>query len=325
MSQTNSSGRFDKLIAGASAGLLESLTTYPTEYVKTRRQLPPGSSKPPSMTVILTQAFSNGQGVRTLYSGASSFCVSNAAKSAVRFFVFDKARSYMWRDPLTGKWSPASNLLAGLIAGAAEGVLVVTFGETLKTKMIENRLRPKHAQFHGVVDAVRQTIQTEGPSGLYRGVVPVTLKQSSNAMVRFTSYNAILNLIDRAFEGHIGGVKPILAGASAGVVTVYATMPFDSIKTRLQATHNPAATAATFACLNTMIREEGVKSLWRGTTPRLMRLTVRRYHTTCHVFCADDFLKVSGAVSFWVYENVTRLLEASRMQQTKRGGALQVM
>ncbi|KAK6436149.1 hypothetical protein LTR95_007659 [Oleoguttula sp. CCFEE 5521] len=304
MSNSRSSGRFDKLIAGASAGLLESLATYPTEYVKTRQQLPPGSSKSPSMTAIIAQVFRNGQGARTLYSGASSFCMSNAAKSAVRFFVFDKARTYMWRDPLTGKWSSASNLLAGLVAGAAEGVTVVTFGETLKTKMIENRLRPKHEQFRGVVDAVRQIIRTDGPSGLYRGVVPVTLKQSSNAMVRFTSYNAILNLLENVSESRMGSVKPILAGACAGVVTVYATMPFDSIKTRLQATCNPAASMGTFACLTTMIREEGIKSLWRGTTPRLMRLTI------------------SGGVSFWVYENVAKFLEASRMQQSTRGDVI---
>lgn len=277
MSNSNSSGHFNKLIAGASAGLLESLTTYPTEYVKTRQQLPPSLDTPRSMTAILAQAFRNGQGVRTLYSGASSFCTSNAAKSAVRFFVFDKVRSYTWRDPFTGKWSAASNLLAGLVAGAAEGVFVVTFGETLKTKMIENRTRPKHEQFCGVVDAVRRIIKTDGPSGLYRGVVPVTLKQSSNAMVRFTSYNAIFNLLDIVSEGRMESIKPVLAGASAGVVTVYATMPFDSIKTRLQATHSPAASMGTFACLTSMIRKEGIKSLWRGTTPRLMRLTVSQH------------------------------------------------
>ncbi|GAB7336594.1 hypothetical protein MBLNU13_g09852t4 [Cladosporium sp. NU13] len=277
MSNSNSSGHFDKLIAGASAGLLESLTTYPTEYVKTRQQLPPGLDMPRSMTAILAQTFRNGQCLRTLYSGASSFCMSNAAKSAVRFFVFDKARSYTWRDPLTGKWSAATNLFAGLVAGAAEGVLVVTFGETLKTKMIENRTRPKHDQFRGVVDAMRQIVKTDGPTGLYRGVAPVTLKQSSNAMVRFTSYNTILNLLDSVSEGRMDSIKPVLAGASAGVITVYVTMPFDSIKTRLQATHNPAASMGTFACLTSMIRREGIRSLWRGTTPRLMRLTVSQH------------------------------------------------
>jgi solute carrier family 25 citrate transporter 1 len=274
MSTSTPSNQLDKLLAGAAAGLLESLTTYPTEYVKTRQQLPRSTGKPQPMTAILAQTLRNGKTVQTLYSGASSFCLSNAAKSGVRFFTFDKARSYMARDPQTGKWSPTSNLQAGLLAGTAEGILVVTPGETLKTRIIEDRLKPKHEQFRGVIDAIRHIFRTDGPTGLYRGLVPVTLKQSSNAMVRFTSYNAILGFLDGAFKNNQDSIKPVLAGASAGMVTVYATMPFDSVKTRLQASGNRNSSSGTLACVARMIREEGILSLWRGTTPRLIRLTV---------------------------------------------------
>lgn len=272
MSSPGPTNQFDKLIAGASAGLLESLITYPTEYVKTRQQLASRGGSSQTITTIVAQTFRNGKAVQTLYSGAGSFCISNAAKSGVRFFVFDKARSYMARDPRTGKWSSSSNLLAGLVAGAAESVLVVTPGETLKTRIIENRQMPRSQQFTGVVDAVRQILHMNGPNGLYRGVMPVTLKQSSNAMVRFTSYNAFVNLLDNTFHGRLDGMKPVLAGASAGIVTVYVTMPFDSVKTRLQAAST--SSVGTFECIGSMIRNEGITSLWRGTTPRLMRLTV---------------------------------------------------
>lgn len=281
MSTSTSSGQLDKLVAGAAAGSLESLTTYPTEYVKTRQQLPRTASKPQSMTAILVQTFRDGKAVQTLYSGASSFCVANAAKSGVRFFAFDRARSYMPHDAQTGKWSPTANLLAGAVAGTVEGVLVVTPGETLKTRIIEDRLRPKHEQFCGIVDAVRRIIRSDGPSGLYRGLIPVTLKQSSNAMVRFTSYNAILDFLHGAFKGRMDSVKPVLAGTSAGVVTVYATMPFDSVKTRLQATRMPNISTGTLACVAGMVRQEGILSLWRGTTPRLMRLTVGHQRVKC--------------------------------------------
>lgn len=214
--------------------------------------------------------------MQTLYCGASSFCISNAAKSGVRFVVFDKARSYVSRDQETGNWSTSSNLAAGLVAGAEESVLVVTPGETLKTRIIENRQMPRCQRFNGVFDAIRSIIRTDGPSGIYKGVIPVTFKQSSNAMVRFTSYNAFLSLLDNTFRGRLDSGKPAVAGASAGVVTVYATMPFDSVKTCLQAAS--ATTLGTYECITSMIRGDGITSLWRGTTPRLMRLTVRVHH-----------------------------------------------
>lgn len=301
MSNPATFGHFDQVIAGASAGLLESLITYPTEYVKTRQQLASsGYRRPQSMAAVLAHTFRNGRALRTLYSGASSFCISNAAKSGVRFFVFDKTRSLMPRDHETGKWSSSSNLVAGLVAGVAESVLVVTPGETLKTRIIENRQQPRNQQFNGVADGISRILRIEGPSGLYRGVVPVTMKQSSNAMVRFTSYNVFLDMLDGASAGRFEGTKPILAGAFAGTVTVYVTMPFDSVKTRLQVASSRNVSTGTISCVMSMIRNEGVSSLWRGTTPRLLRLTVSA-HRLCsggRMFADDDILRCPGLYPF---------------------------
>ncbi|KAJ5281955.1 hypothetical protein N7478_007327 [Penicillium angulare] len=59
------------------------------------------------------------------------------------------------------------------------------------------------------------------------------MKQSANAMVRFTSYNIFLGRMEAMSIPK--SVSAIFSGALASVVTVYATMPFDSVKTRLQA------------------------------------------------------------------------------------------
>ena len=53
-------------------------------------------------------------------------------------------------------------------------------------------------------------------------------------------------------------------------------MPFDNIKTRLQSasTGNDKG-MITYA--GRMLREEGLRVFWRGTTPRLVRLMVGQY------------------------------------------------
>ncbi|KAI9040566.1 mitochondrial carrier [Aspergillus affinis] len=290
MSNKKDIAPWQPILAGGAAGGTESLLTYPTEYLKTRQQLPtPGSTGRQSLISLLTSTIRN-HGLRTLYTGSGVFCASNASKSAIRFFAFDSARKAMPTDA-QGKVTPLGNMCAGLVAGVAEAVVVVTPGETIKTRMIDDRAGPRH--YRSTAHGIGSILSQEGPAGLYRGVVPVTLKQSANAMVRFTSYNFILNQLTAMTmsegtqqQGLRKSMNTVVAGALAGVVTVYATMPFDTIKTRLQARDARQRYTGSVGCLRSVVVKEGFSALWRGTTPRLVRLSV------------------SGALSFSIYESV---------------------
>jgi solute carrier family 25 citrate transporter 1 len=208
-----------------------------------------------------------------LYAGAGAFCISNASKSGVRFLTFDTIRSRLPKDPKTGKSTSTSNMLAGVAAGVAESIAVVTPGENIKTKIVEDRAGAQ--RFKSTGDVIRSIISTQGIRGLYRGVVPVTMKQGSNALVRFTSYHAIFDTIQPYLtDADYGRFAAPIAGALAGVVTVYATMPFDTIKTKMQGLNTGNWTQGTLHFFASTIHESGVRGLWKGTTPRLVRLSV---------------------------------------------------
>ncbi|KAL4798503.1 mitochondrial carrier domain-containing protein [Aspergillus venezuelensis] len=292
MAQKHTPSPWQSILAGGAAGGLESLLTYPTEYLKTRQQLQATSTgKPLPPGRLLVQTIRD-HGLAHMYTGSGAFCVSNAAKSGIRFFAFDSARRWMPTDQ-SGKPTAWGNMGAGMIAGAAESVLVVTPGETLKTKIIDDQAGAK--RYTSAAHAVRSVVASEGVSGLYQGVVPVTLKQSANAMVRFTSYNFFLGHLRAALETESSVLgATVLAGALAGVVTVYATMPFDTLKTRLQALDAHLRYSGTMHCLRSITREEGIAVLWRGTTPRLARLSI------------------SGAISFSIYESVLKWTNSLR-------------
>lgn len=79
-------------------------------------------------------------------------------------------------------------------------------------------------------------------------------------------------------------------GATAGVLTVYMTQPFDTIKTRAQG----AKGASTMEAIQGVVKDGGVRAFWRGSTMRLGRLVL------------------SGGIVFTVYENVSALLMGSK-------------
>ncbi|KAH7126634.1 mitochondrial carrier domain-containing protein [Dendryphion nanum] len=284
------------VIAGATAGGIESMVTYPTEYVKTRQQLLRGQMTTQTPLRILVSTVQT-EGLGRLYTGGTAFCISNASKSGVRFLTFDYVRSRLPKNA-AGKTSVTGNLVAGICAGVAESIAVLTPGENLKTRLIDDAAGKQ--KYRSTIHAIRKILEQEGPLSFFRGVWPVTLKQSSNAMVRFTSYNYLSSVL----QPSLGTSASAVAGAMAGVVTVYCTMPFDNIKTQMQSLEGKLMYRGSWDCAKKLVRDGGFQKLWKGTTPRLVRLSV------------------SGAISFTVYEEVvrltgTRVLAMAPLQEAK--------
>lgn len=182
-------------------------------------------------------------------------------------------------------------MFAGVCAGVAESVTVLTPGENIKTKLIDGGSKNAGTVYTSSTQALSAVLRESGVRGLYRGVVPVAMKQSANAVVRFTSYGYFLAATRQVLSNNksINVIAPALAGGMAGVVTVYATMPFDNVKTKMQSIQGGRAYSGSFDCARQIFSNEGLKGLWKGTVPRLMRLSV------------------SGIVSFSIYEQVIAL------------------
>ncbi|KAK3815276.1 MAG: mitochondrial tricarboxylate transporter [Benniella sp.] len=286
------------LTAGAVAGAVESIITYPTEFVKTQLQLQDGGAasarnggvkfKGP-IDVLATTV--RTQGITAIYRGLSALIIGTAAKAGVRFFAFDQFKELL-KDS-DGKTSGARSVLAGLGAGMTEAILVVTPTETIKTKLIHdsNLLNPK---YRGLVHGVRSIVQAEGFGGIYRGVVPVMARQGANSAVRFGVYSTLSDFVKGRMGGSPGRQLPAIhafgIGAVAGIVTVYTTMPLDVIKTKMQGLRAKELYKGSFDCAWKIFKNEGVLAFWKGATPRLARLSM------------------SGGIIFSLFESTMSLL-----------------
>lgn len=115
------------------------------------------------------------------------------------------------------------------------------------------------------------------------------VRQGANSAVRLTTYSTLRSFATK--DGRKpGSIETFGMGSIAGIVTVYCTMPFDVVKTRMQSASASKYSGA-FNCAATMFKEEGLRRFWKGTTPRLTRLIL------------------SGGIVFTIYENTLALLD----------------
>ncbi|ORX37072.1 mitochondrial tricarboxylate transporter [Kockovaella imperatae] len=276
---------YESLMAGVAAGAIEGAITYPTEFVKTRAQFSADAGGKRGVMSILTDTIKT-RGISGLYSGSGAMIAGNGLKAGVRFLTYDSIKELL-RDS-NGKMTPGRTVLAGLAAGVVEATIAVTPSETIKTKLIQDAssLQP---QYTNMVNGTIGICRTEGVMGIYRGLWPTIMKQGANSAVRFTSYAWIQGLMINFTQppsGKLSSTMTFGAGAMAGLITVYTTMPLDNIKTRMQSTGASLKYRNSLDCLTKIIREEGVQRLWGGTTPRLARLMM------------------SGGIVFAVYERL---------------------
>jgi solute carrier family 25 citrate transporter 1 len=268
------------LLSGTIAGGVEGIATYPTEYVKTRLQLQAGGKlqageiafKGPIDCLVKTI---RTHGVGAIYTGVSALAIGNAAKAGVRFLTYDQIANAL-RDK-DGKLSGVRSMLAGLGAGMTEAALVVTPSETIKTKLIHDR-NSASPKYKGLVHGTKMIVAEEGLGGVYRGLGPVMARQGANSAVRFSCYSYFKTTLQqwRGKDEPLPSAHTFAAGAMAGIVTVYTTMPLDVVKTRMQGLDARTLYKNSVDCLVQVVKQNGIFSLWKGTTPRLTRLIVSR-------------------------------------------------
>lgn len=109
-----------------------------------------------------------------LYKGYSALLMFSVPKNYVRFGTY----TYVQENILTER-NRKNNFLCGICAGAAEAVFVVTPQETLKTRLIHDKLSPE-PKYRNLFHGIYTIVQTQGLGGCYKGVVPTLMKQSSN-------------------------------------------------------------------------------------------------------------------------------------------------
>lgn len=244
-------------------GAIEISCTFPTEYVKTVMQLKPELNQMGAFNLIKNTWAEKG--FFGFYRGYPALLIFSVPKNSVRFGTYEFAKTNMF----TGT-SKANNFMCGLTAGAAEAVAVVTPQETLKTRLIHDRLsaEPKYRNlFHGIYTIGAQ----HGPSGLYKGVAATVMKQSTNQGVRFVVFDEAKKGLSTKIKTKV--IVDLLGGAFAGFCSTMFNNPVDVVKTKMQGidSHKYAGVGD---CFKQIYASQGFMGFYSGVGPRLCRVVL---------------------------------------------------
>lgn len=238
------------------------------------------------------------EGFFSLYKGLSAVISGIVPKMAVRFLSFEQYRDGL--RPFLGSGGSNNNVVtftAGLLSGLTEAILVVTPAEVCKIRMqsqYHSMLDPAQIQqskYRGVLQTACTIVREEGVAALYKGLVPTMLRQGCNQAVNFTAYHAIKRkVMEWQRTDHLEHWQSLIIGGVSGGMGPLVNNPLDVTKTRLQrqifTPGKPLKYTGLAQACAVIYREEGTLALWKGITPRLLRIVPGQ------------------AITFTVYESV---------------------
>ncbi|XP_043833782.1 mitochondrial uncoupling protein 2-like isoform X1 [Dromiciops gliroides] len=145
------------------------------------------------------------------------------------------------------------------------------------------------AQYRGVLGTILTMMKTEVPGSLYNWLVAGLQRQMSFASVRIGLYDSVKQLYTNGSE-YAGIGSSLLAGCTTGALAVAIAQPTDVVKVRFQAQARAGGSRryqGTLDVCKTIAREEGLRGLWKGTSPNVARNAI----VNCAELVTYDLIK----------------------------------
>lgn len=185
--------------------------------------------------------------------------------------------------------SDTTPALLKFIAGATAGTVacVGCYPLDLIRARLTTELEGKE-HYKGIGDAFRKILNEEGFLGFYSGIAPTLLVAVPNFAISYTVYGSLKEqaLDDELFynlrridadsgEPKLGFMLTVLCGAASGCLATGITFPMDTIRRRMQIQNlhlDEAHRLSSRQQLLKLVNEEGLKSLYRGLTPEMLKV-----------------------------------------------------
>lgn len=252
-----------------ACGLTHTAVT-PLDLIKCRRQV---DSKLYSSNA---QAFSKiraVEGIRGVFTGWSPTFFGYSAQGAFKYGAYEYfKKSY---SDLVGPENAQKYKTAIYLAGSASAELIADIAlcpfESVKVRM-QTTMPP---EFRGTFSGISAVVAKEGSSGLYKGLYPLWGRQIPYTMMKFASYETIVEMIYNALPGQKSdynkGAQTTVAftgGYLAGILCAAVSHPADVMVSKLNA--NRMAGEAFGAATSRIYGDIGFRGLWNGLPVRIV-------------------------------------------------------
>lgn len=275
---------------------------YQTQLAASRatRGIPPPSQLPFARSALLhfSETFQilfsihKIEGWRALFKGLGPNLVGVVPARAISFYTYGNGKRIISQTFNNGKEAAWVHLCAAATAGIVTGTatnpiwVVKTRLQLDKSRAESSRLQSTR-QYKNSLDCTMQTIRQEGIRGLYRGlsasylgVTESTLQWVLYEQMKLHLSNRQASLIasgrkSTAWDQTIDWAGKLTAAGSAKLFAAVPTYPHEVVRTRLrQAPLQDGRLKYTglVQCFSTILKEEGMASLYGGLTPHLLRV-----------------------------------------------------
>ena len=186
---------------------------------------------------------------------------------------------------------PAESFIAGATGGAAATAATYPL-DLLRTRFAA---QGNDRVYTGLWRAVAQIRRDEGPRGFFRGLGP--------GLAQIVPFMGVFFAVYETLRPHLSGLElpfgsgGAVAGTIASVTAKTGTFPLDLVRKRIQVQgptrggyvhKNIPEYAGTVAALRTILRQEGLRGLYRGLTVSLLKSAP------------------ASAVTMWTYEHALK-------------------
>ncbi|XP_068644279.1 mitochondrial succinate-fumarate transporter 1-like [Aristolochia californica] len=161
--------------------------------------------------------------------------------------------------------------LSGSLGGVVEACCLQPI-DVIKTRLQLDR----SGTYKGILHCGTTVTRTEGVRALWKGLTPFATHLTLKYTLRMGSNAVFQSAFKDSKTGTISNRGRMAAGFGAGVLEALVIVtPFEVVKIRLQQQKGFSPELLKYKgpihCAHTIIREEGLRGLWAGATPTVMR------------------------------------------------------
>ncbi|PKS06338.1 hypothetical protein jhhlp_007086, partial [Lomentospora prolificans] len=244
----------------------------PLDFIKTRRQVDPKLYK---SNIQGWSMIYRAEGLRGIFTGWGPTFFGYSAQGAFKYGwyeFFKKTYSDMAGPEAAYKYKTWLYLSASASAEFLADIALCPF-ESIKVRMQGSTPNP----YKGTFDGISSVVAKEGTSGLYKGLYPLWARQIPYTMMKFASFETIVEMIYHRLPGSKDdygkaaqtGVS-FTAGYLAGILCAVVSHPADVMVSKLNATRAPGEAFAT--AMSRIYRDIGFAGLWNGLPLRIVMI-----------------------------------------------------
>ncbi|XP_008071512.1 mitochondrial thiamine pyrophosphate carrier [Carlito syrichta] len=166
--------------------------------------------------------------------------------------------------------------VAGSVSGLVTRALISPLDVIkIRFQLQIERLSPSDpsAKYHGILQAMRQILQEEGPTAFWKGHIPAQILSVGYGAVQFLSFEMLTELVhrDNVYDAREFSVHFVCGGLSACMATL-TVHPVDVLRTRFAAQGEPRVYKTLRDAVVTMYRTEGPFVFYKGLAPTLVAI-----------------------------------------------------